>query len=263
VVTSTQLCAAGVSASAISDRVKAGRLHRVHRGVYAVGHPGLSQEGTWMAAVVACGDGAVLSHQSAAALWRITVSPSGLTHVTIPGDAGRKRRDAIVLHRSSTLLPSHSTIRRSIPVTKPARTLEDLRRALPAKQFAAALRQAEYLRLPLGDRVQPDHTRSELETAFLRLCRRHRLGSPEVNARVGRYVVDFRWREQRLIVETDGYEAHGTRMAFERDRARDAALTAAGYVILRFTWRQLTEDAATVAATVRSVLGRRPGQTYD
>jgi very-short-patch-repair endonuclease len=79
-----------------------------------------------------------------------------------------------------------------------------------------------------------------------------------VNARVGRYVVDFRWREQRLIVETDGYEAHGTRTAFERDRARDAGLTAAGYVILRFTWRQLTEDAATVAATVRSVLRNQP-----
>jgi very-short-patch-repair endonuclease len=84
-----------------------------------------------------------------------------------------------------------------------------------------------------------------------------------VNARLGPHVVDFLWRERRLSVETDGYGAHATRLAFERDRARDAALTAAAYEILRFAWRQLTEDAASVAATVRSVLGKRLGQTYD
>jgi Protein of unknown function (DUF559) len=92
----------------------------------------------------------------------------------------------------------------------------------------SALRQAEYLRLPIGDRIGVDHTRSELEARFLRMCRRHRLPSPEVDVRVGPYLVDFLWREQRVIVEVDGYRAHAGRQAFEDDRARDAALTALG-----------------------------------
>jgi very-short-patch-repair endonuclease len=134
--------------------------------------------------------------------------------------------------------------------------LEDLRRIAPASEFAAALRQAEYLRLPLEDRLEPDHTRSQLETAFLRLCRRHRLPSPEVNVQVGTYLVDFLWRTQRLIVETDGYRAHGTRSAFERDRARDTDLLLSSYVIVRLTQRQITQRPAAVAASIRSLLSR-------
>jgi hypothetical protein len=164
---------------------------------------------------------------SAAALWRLLPPPS-LTHVMLPGDAGRRRREGLVIHRSSTLLPSHTTRRFGIPVTKPSRTLLDLRRVATRKEFAAALRQAEYLRLPIGDRIGVDHTRSELEARFLRMCRRHRLPSPEVDVRVGPYLVDFLWREQRVIVEVDGYRAHAGRQAFEDDRARDAALTALG-----------------------------------
>jgi very-short-patch-repair endonuclease len=174
--------------------------------------------------------------------------------VTVPGAGGRKQRNGISLHRSLTLLPSHTTRRSAIPVTKPSRTLADLRRALPAKEFAAALREAEYLRLPIGDRFEPDRTRTELEARFLALCRRHRLPRPEVNVPIGPYTVDFLWAGRRLVVEVDGWEGHRTRSAFEEDRARDARLKVMGYDVVRFTWRQLTDEPRTVVATIRALL---------
>jgi very-short-patch-repair endonuclease len=119
--------------------------------------------------------------------------------------------------------------------------------------FARALRQAEFLRLPL-DGLETDHTRSELETRFLALLRRHRLPQPEVNVRIGTFVVDFLWRAERLVVELDGWGAHRSRSAFEADRARDARLKMLGHQVLRFTWRQVTEDSGGVAATIRSLL---------
>jgi hypothetical protein len=123
-----------------------------------------------MAAVLACGEGAVLSHRSAAALWGLKPRPRGRwenqpADVTLSGDGGRARRAGIRLHRSSTLLPSQTTIRNAIPVTKPARTLADLRRTISAREWRAALRQAEYLRLPLDGLFAPDGTRSESEAA--------------------------------------------------------------------------------------------------
>jgi very-short-patch-repair endonuclease len=132
--------------------------------------------------------------------------------------------------------------------------LDDLRRVLSAKEFAAALREAEFLRLPIGDRFAPDRTRTELESRLLSLCRRHRLPKPEVNARLERFVVDFLWREQRLIVEADGWESHRTRSAFEADRARDARLKVLGYEVLRFTWRQITSHPRGVARAIRALL---------
>jgi hypothetical protein len=195
--------------SVIVRRTQKGLLHRIHRGVYAVGHPGLSGEGRWMAAVLACGEGAVLSHRSAAALWTILPPPS-LIDVMVPGTCGRKPRDGISVHRSLTLRPSQTTRRAGIPVTKPSRTLDDLKRVLPSDQFGAALQRAEFLRLPIGEGFEPDHTRSELESRFLALCRRHRVPHPGVNVRVGPFLVDFLWRARRLIVEVDGFGAHGT-----------------------------------------------------
>jgi very-short-patch-repair endonuclease len=140
-------------------------------------------------------------------------------------------------------------------VTNPARTLTDLRRVLPAAQFAAALREAEYLRLPIGDRFESDRTRSELEARFLALCRRHRLPQPEVNVRVGPFKVDFLWRDRRLIIEVDGWETHRTRSAFEADRARDVELELLGYTVVRLTHRRLVNEASRVARTLRALLG--------
>lgn len=196
----------------------------------------------------------MLSHRSAGALWRIIPRSDGPIDVMVPRRSGRERRPGIRLHRPAALLPSHCTLHSAIPVTKPARTLEDLRRVLPATQFAAALREAEYLRLPIGDRFQPDRTRTELEARFLALCRRHHLPEPEVNVRVGRFKVDFLWRDRRLIVEVDGWESHRTRSAFESDRARDARLKVLGYEVVRFTYRHVLDEAPRVARTVRALL---------
>lgn len=258
VVSVHQLRAGGLTSSAIGDRLVAGRLHRIHRGVYAVGHPGLSDLGRWMGAVLACGSNAVLSHRSAGQLWRMLPTESigdhgdaPMVHVIVPGEG--RHQPGIRVHRSKTLAREVVTLRHGIPVTKPARTLEDLRRTFPRSVFAAALRQAEFLRLPIA-RVVEDHTRSELEARFLGLVRRHRLPHPEVNARLDRFVVDFLWRPEGLVVEVDGWESHGTRSAFEDDRARDARLKLLGLDVLRFTWRQLENDTPDVARTIRRLL---------
>jgi predicted transcriptional regulator of viral defense system len=143
VVSVDQLRAIGLDLDAISYRVRVGWLYRVHRGVYAVGHPHLTVEGRWMAAVLACGQGAVLSHRSAAALWGMLPSQPGFPEVTVPGHGGRRRREGIRLHRSISLYPAHATLRLGIPVTTPARTLADLRRCATPDELREALRQAE------------------------------------------------------------------------------------------------------------------------
>jgi very-short-patch-repair endonuclease len=148
-------------------------------------------------------------------------------------------------------------LRDGIPVTTPARTLADLRPLLSAAQFSAALREAEFLRLPVEDRIESDRARTDLEQAMLALCRRHRLPHPEVKVKIDRFEVDFLWRDRRLVVEVDGWESHRTRSAFEEDRARDVRLAVRGYEVVRFTWRQVTEDARAVAQTIRLLLQAR------
>jgi very-short-patch-repair endonuclease len=179
-----------------------------------------------MAAVLACGPGAVLSHRSAAELWALLVPGDGPIHVTVPTTAGRRRRPG----------------------------LRDLRRLVSAAVVRRATRQAEYLGLDLGE-TDTDRIRSELERSFLQLCRRHRLPAPEVNAPIGPYAVDFLWRPQRLVVETDGYAAHRGRQAFEDDRARELYLHGRGLRVRRFSDRQIEHRAGEVAAAVRVELG--------
>ena len=253
VASSRQLREAGLSATEIRNRVRRGRLHRVHRSVYAVGHPGLSNEGRWMAAVLACGEGAVLSHRSAAELWALLPAAKGDVHVTVPGRGGRDKRRDIHLHRSPSLRTTATTRHKRIAVTTPARTLTDLRRTIDPALYRKAVREAEFRNLALGA-APTDHTRSELERAFLRLCRRRRLPLPEVNVRIGDFTVDFLWREERLIVETDGYAAHRGRQAFEDDHARELALHADGYRLRRFTDRQVRRQPDAVAAVVARAL---------
>jgi putative AbiEi antitoxin of type IV toxin-antitoxin system len=209
VISYAQLLWAGLSPSGISRRVQAGRLHWIHRGVYAVGHRRVTIEGRWMAAVLACGPGAALSHRSAAELWGL-LTPRPQVHVTAPVRGGRRRQRGIHLHRSPSL-PSATTWRRGIAVITPARTITDLRRVLEPAEVDEAIAQAEVMRLPIGHHPGSLHepTRSELERAFLRLCRRNALPKPEVNVRLGPYRPDFLWRGQRLIVETDGWETPG------------------------------------------------------
>jgi very-short-patch-repair endonuclease len=254
-ITTRQLAEVGLGRRGVSRRVKAGRLHRLHRGVYAVGHSRQTREGRWMAAVLACGPGAVLSHRTAAALWGMRPQSSGPIEVTVPGTGGRGRRAGLLIHRSTCLDPSTTARINDIPVTTPARTISDLRRILPPDQLHAAIRRAEVLRLDVGVQpgYAPDLARSELERMVLRTCRRHRLPMPEVNARVGRYWVDFLWRDRGLIVETDGFRHHGTRAAFESDRERDIRLKLMGFTVVRFTHRQVS-NAGAFAATLASLL---------
>jgi very-short-patch-repair endonuclease len=212
-----------------------------------------------MAAVLALGSEAAISHRSAAGLWGLLPSPAGFIDVTVRGAGGRERRQGIAVHRSQSLIAGVTTRRNGIPVTNPVRTIRDLRRTSPQPVVRRAVRRALDLRLITNDdlRSDVDLTRSELERLFLRLCRRHRLPQPEVNSRVGPYEVDFLWRNRRLIVETDGFHFHSHRAAFEQDRGRDAELQALGYRVVRFTHRQVTENRASVVAVLQSLLGRR------
>jgi hypothetical protein len=147
VISAAQLGSLGIGRAAIHRRTCANRLFPLHRGVYAVGHRSLSNEGKWIAAVLACGEEAVLSHQSAAALWRIRKPGNGPIDVTIPGTSGRKTRTGITLHRSTTLTAAHCTRLLRIPVTTPTRTLADLRPLLSPAQLARTIREAEFLGL--------------------------------------------------------------------------------------------------------------------
>jgi very-short-patch-repair endonuclease len=262
VITLTQLKTVGLSDTQVRNRVRKGQLHRIHRGVYAVGHAGLSPHGMWRAAVLAYEPEAWLSHRSAAELWDLLPQEGGLIHVIVR--RGVSGRPGIRLHRSPSLPKSDLTIRQGIPVTTPARALRDLKRIVAPAVYRRARRQAEFLKLPLGD-TPTDHTRSDPEWDFLRLCRRHHLPAPEVNVRVGRFTVDFLWPAERLVVETDAWATHGGEQGFHDDRGRDLELRALGYRVLRFTDHQVRCDAAAVARGVRSELragatGRRAQQ---
>lgn len=279
VLSRRQLLETGVSKEMIRYRVAIKRLHRVYAGVYAVGHPLLSPHGRYLAAVLAGGEGAVLSHRSAAALWGLRPPASGPIDVTIPR-GGSRRRPGIAIHASRSLPIDEVTAVDGVPCTSLARTLIDLAAVVTPRALARALEQSLILRLfdrtameaalagaggrrgagtlrrllaELAD--EPPPTRNELERRFLELVRSADLPIPVVNGLVAGYEVDFHWPEQRLIVETDGRATHDTALAFERDRRRDLALELVGWHVLRISWRQLVEEPERVSATVRSRLG--------
>jgi very-short-patch-repair endonuclease/predicted transcriptional regulator of viral defense system len=257
----------GLSEDAIDRRVSRGRLHVVHRGVYSVGHPILRIEGRWMAAVLAAGTNAVLSHATAATAWELRPPGTGAIHVTVPGDPGRKRRRDIRIHRSTTLTPADTTSHRGIPVTTPVRTIVDLARTLTGRPLEQALDRADHRRVidfaelerrPLPRSLQAqlsryiaaNPTRSELEERFLALCDEHGLPRPRTNTVIEGIEVDFAWRHGRLLVEVDGYAYHRSPSAFETDRERDVHLTLAGWTVLRFTWTQITTRPVWVASAI-------------
>ncbi len=253
VVSFAQLISIGLDKSAIGRRVAAGRLHRIHHGVYAVGHPGLTSTGHWKAATLALGDNAYLSHRSAAELWELLPTTESTPSLTIVGTAGRRRRSKIEVHRSRSLTRAMTTTRDNTPVTNVARTLADLATVASPKQLRAATRQAEFRGYPLGDAVS-DHMDSHLERRFLALCRRGALPEPGRNILVGPYRVDFLWREACLVVEVDDWRSHRGRQAFEDDRARDAELAARGLAVMRFTSRQIRDEPDSVTASVQTAI---------
>jgi hypothetical protein len=266
VVSRSQLLVQGLTDEDIARRIKAARLHRLHRGVYAVGHRVLTAEGRWMAATLATGG--ALSHGTAAAAWDLRPA-GGSIHVTVSGTAGRARRPGLRIHRSVSLEPHDVTTYRGIPITEPHRTLIDLARTLTGRPLEQAVNRAERLvdfeRLRRSappalravlERYATPQTRSELEERFLKLCDDHGIPRPEVNARVEGIEVDFVWRDRRLVVEVDGYAHHRSPAAFERDRERDVLLETNGWRVMRFTYDQVTHRPAWVAGAVTT--GARP-----
>jgi very-short-patch-repair endonuclease len=275
VVSLAQLLDLGLSLKGIAERVRTGRLHRIHRGVYAVSPAPLRVEGYWLAAVLACGPGAVLSHRSAAELWELRPSAATTIDVTVPSRAGRAKRRGIKVHRSSRLAPEETLVRDGIPVTTVARTVLDLADVLQTQALKRAIDEAEYrgrfdltsltavvqnnpgrrgAKLLALAKEPAQRTRSDLEIDFLAFCRRHRLPRPIVGASVAGYEVDFVWPEARLIVETDGLAAHRTRRAFEDDRKRDRRTLRAGYNTVRLTDRALRKEPSEVARDLRDHL---------
>jgi very-short-patch-repair endonuclease len=256
VISVEQLIACGLTHATIWRRVAAGRLFRVHRGVYAVGHPGLTDHGRWRAATLAV-PRAVLSHRSAAELWGLLRPRGGTPQVSVPYPAAPAKRARIRIYRSRTLARTRTTSAQGIPVTMPARTLADLARVATPADVRRATRAAEKRGLPLDPDHVSDKTESDLERDFLAICRRHGVPEPRVNVEVGRHRVDFLWPEYGLVVETDGYVYHRGRQAMRDDNDRDIELELRGLSVVRVDDSRIVEDPAGLAAAVLGLLSSR------
>jgi very-short-patch-repair endonuclease len=278
VVARRQLLELGLGSEAIAHRIRKGRLHPVRRGVYAVGRPQLTRHGRWMAAVLSCGSGAVLSHDSAGVLWEILPAERRGIEVSVPVPRD-PRRPGIVVHRRRTLRREDITRRNSIPLTTPTCTLVDIAVTLTPDRLEAAINEADK-----RDRIDPEALRSaldalrarrgvkrlqaildrntfvttdtKLERRFLPIARRAGLPRPQTQRHVNGFRVDFYWPELGLVVETDGLRYHRTAVQQSRDRLRDQAHMAAGLTCLRFTHAQVRFQPGRVEATLSAVAGR-------
>lgn len=273
-----QIEALGLSPSAARSRVQAGRLHRVHRGVYAVGRATLDARGRRMAAVLACGPGAVLSHRTAAHVLGLLPSSTAKVELSVPC-ASARGRPGLRVHRVPGLRPEDVTEMDGIPCTEVARTLLDLAAVVSARTLNNVLEAAERLRIYDGSAVDEQLTRNagrpeahrlqaataaytgaglpsrrELERRARELFEQAGLGRPLINTLVDvgdeQFEVDFCWPDRRLVVEADSWEFHGTRAAFERDRRQDQMLKRAGWATVRITWRQVHEAPEEVITAV-------------
>lgn len=281
-----QLETLGFDAQLARKRVAAGRLHRIHQGVYALGHPLLSEKGHLLAAVLACGPGAVLSHRSAASLHGLLDDGRARIDVIAPNRRGRAPA-GIAAHRDGTLTLLDRTVIDGIPCTSLPRTLLDLAARESPRALRFAVTQAEVervfdlraveellkrsrgrrgvarLRLAIAHHdPREQDARRELEKRVLTLFRKASLPAFEVN---GHLVVDgiwmmpdFMWRDAGLIVEADSRRVHGTATAFEKDRLRDQRLAAAGWTVIRVTWAQVRDEPERLVRTIRSLLTRHP-----
>jgi very-short-patch-repair endonuclease len=254
ILTRSQLLDAGVGPKTVDHWIKTGRLIRLLQGVYALGHRPPSPHAKTMAAVLACGPQAVLSHRSAAQLWGLIRYP-GPIEITA---RTRRRRPGVIVHESQ-LTDEDITRHWGIPTTTAARTLTDLAHTLDPAGLTRAVNAARLNRhLTLDDvpaRLRngqtPRPTRSAFEDAFLIFCARHRLPRPEINAIVAGYEVDAYWPAKKLVAELDGEHYH---QDFETDRAKDADLVEAGLRVVRLTWDRLTQQPRREASRFRRLL---------
>lgn len=263
VVARRQLIDLGIGGGLIDDRLRHGHLILLHRGVFALGHDRISKRARWMAAVLACGNWAVLSHGSAAELWDLRRS----REICVSRISGGRKQPGFRVRQARWLSLEDQTIETGIPVTTVERTLLDiaggldtqqLERALVAAARSGRLRWPELERVIAEGRGRPGvgrlrdvarevdpravETRSALEVDFLALCRYFDFPPPQVNVLVADHLVDFLWPHERVIVETDGYAYHGDRLSFEADHERTAQLQDAGYRVHRATWRMLDRN---------------------
>lgn len=281
VVARWQLRRAKVPSHRIEYQLKRGWFESIHRGVYRVGPlaPPCQHE---MAAILATGDDAVLSHSSAAALWKLLPSPAGSAPITVSTTRDlRGRSSGIRVHRVTALPSDEITRLGNLPLTTPSRTLLDLAGSLTTRELEQAIARAD--RAKLLDRNQleqlliryphrrdkaglralltapesPALTRSEAEERFLTLVRKARFRTPKLNVRVRGFEVDALWEAERLIVEIDGFAFHSSPAAFEKDRHRDGVLAAAGYLVIRVTWHQLTREREALVARLAQTLAAR------
>ena len=274
-----QLLAIGLTRDMVQDRITAGRFHRIHRGIYAVGHRKLTLKGYWMAAVLACGPDALLSHRFALAVWEVQAAESGMIDVTVPHGCGKPGPNRVRVHTARGLLEADATVVDGIPVTSLARSVLDHASVATAQRTRAMLEKIERMGRLIGRELEdvlernPRHcgakrlrtaiaeltgpapwTQSELEDRFLALIRDAGLPEPQCNVLVEGELVDAVWRDQKLIVEIDGYGYHRSREQFEADRRRDAKLQVAGYRVIRLTQRRIDTEPGAVAALIRALL---------
>jgi very-short-patch-repair endonuclease len=273
-----QLLALAISGAEVQGRLDMGRLHRIHRGVYAVGHGKLTLKGRWMAAVLACGRHAFLSHRCALALWDLRQAPSGVIEVTVRGQGKPGPKGALV-RRSRVLAGQDVAEVDGIPVTSLAWTVVDYAAIANRRQVRSVLEALERRGIYIGKELDellertpnrkgartlratiaemtgpaPWH-QSVLEETFHELIRRSDLPDYEANAIVDGECVDALWRNERVIVELDGFAFHKSRAQFEADRRRDAKLTVAGYRVLRITQQRLHNEPEAVLADLRALL---------
>jgi very-short-patch-repair endonuclease len=262
-----------LSRSAIERWASGGRLHGVFRGVYSLGHQSPAPEARWAAALLACGRGAVLSHQTAAALHGL-VHPPGTVHVTVPEQV--RTRQGITVHSPSMPFQRGELVRaKGLRATSVPRTLLDMAAAgdpvdrLVADALARRLTSLGALRAYLERRsgargsarlrrsIEGRQTRSGLERRFLRWLAARGVPPPEVNPKIGALTVDAYWPAAGLVVEIDTIGTHGTTHSFERDRKRDAYLVARGLRVVRITEERLLHDADRLARDLRQALAHR------
>ena len=272
VIARCQLAALGLGSGAIDHRVRAGQLYVIHKGAYAVGHRALTRQGRWMAAALAAGSDAVLSHHAAAAHWGLRNDNRARIDITTPRKLHPRKN---LLPHCAVLPPDEITTHDAIPTTTVPRTLLDLAAVLPRQAVQRAMTEADVQRLtdPLslpdliarhprarGVTKLRDHlpilTREELEHRFQTFLDAAVLPRPHFNTHIEGYEVDVAWPARRLIAELDGYATHRTRRAFERDRQKDRHLLLAGWTVTRITWRQLHDHPARLAAELRALLER-------
>jgi hypothetical protein len=283
VVARWQVLGLGMSEQIVKTRVRHGALHRMHLGVYAYGHRAVTVESRWMAAVLAFGPDAVLSHRSAAQLWGLVPRSSIVAEVTRPG---RVARPHLVAHQG-VLLGDEVVRLRGIPVTSVPRTMFDLAATRSEREVERAWNEMEVR--GFRDRLSVPHllqrypgrkgslvlarlaerkelpvgiTRNDLEEGFLALVDRFGLPRPRMNAHLAVrdrfYEIDCLWEDQRVAIELDGGAAHKTTKAFHDDRERDRSLTAEGFTTARITWDHIQDTPQEVAADLRRILTPYP-----